>query len=169
MATVFQNPSNGYTEQVSGAAWLWTLLFGFFYLAAKSLWMHVFIQLAVFIFFGAVLGPALLIIGPIVWIGYAIAINSILEAKYRRMGWREISYARTSTIGLGPEAAAAVERRDLDRALAAARPPTPATAAAPAAPSVADEITKLAGLLDKGLITQDEFAAQKMKLLGGAG
>ncbi len=31
--------------------------------------------------------------------------------------------------------------------------------------SVADELTKLADLLDRGLITEEEFAAQKAKLL----
>lgn len=31
--------------------------------------------------------------------------------------------------------------------------------------SVADELTKLAGLLEKGLITKEEFEAQKAKLL----
>lgn len=33
--------------------------------------------------------------------------------------------------------------------------------------SVADELSKLAALLDRGLLTPDEFAAQKAKLLGG--
>jgi len=32
--------------------------------------------------------------------------------------------------------------------------------------SVADEITKLAALLDSGVLTDEEFAAQKAKLLG---
>jgi hypothetical protein len=32
--------------------------------------------------------------------------------------------------------------------------------------SVADELTKLAGLRDSGILTDEEFAAQKAKLLG---
>ena len=32
--------------------------------------------------------------------------------------------------------------------------------------SAADELEKLAGLKDKGLVTEEEFAAQKAKLLG---
>ena len=40
-------------------------------------------------------------------------------------------------------------------------------AAAPAAPvNVADELTKLAALRDQGILTEDEFTAQKTKLLG---
>lgn len=39
-------------------------------------------------------------------------------------------------------------------------------AAAPAGSSSADEITKLAGLRDSGVITAEEFDAQKAKLLG---
>ncbi|MFZ4518739.1 MAG: PH domain-containing protein [Microthrixaceae bacterium] len=41
-------------------------------------------------------------------------------------------------------------------------------AAAPAAPSVADEIAKLAALRDQGHLTQAEFEQQKATLLGGA-
>lgn len=41
----------------------------------------------------------------------------------------------------------------------------PAAAGAPATLSVADELAKLAGLRDKGIITQAEFDAQKAKLL----
>lgn len=39
------------------------------------------------------------------------------------------------------------------------------TGAAPAAPDVADELTKLAGLRDRGVLTEEEFAAAKAKLL----
>jgi hypothetical protein len=38
------------------------------------------------------------------------------------------------------------------------------TAAAPI--SIADELTKLAGLRDSGVLTDEEFAALKAKLLG---
>ena len=47
---------------------------------------------------------------------------------------------------------------------AAAAPP--AAAAAPAAPvDVADQLRKLADLRDQGVLTEDEFQAQKAKLL----
>lgn len=46
--------------------------------------------------------------------------------------------------------------------------PTPSPSSAPAALDgrlVADELAKLAGLRDAGVLTEDEFAAQKAKLL----
>lgn len=50
---------------------------------------------------------------------------------------------------------------------AAAAPAAPAApAAAPSAASVADELKKLAELRDAGVLSDDEFAAQKAKLLG---
>jgi Short C-terminal domain len=39
-------------------------------------------------------------------------------------------------------------------------------ASAPATTSVADELTKLAGLRDAGVLSPDEFEAQKARLLG---
>lgn len=36
-----------------------------------------------------------------------------------------------------------------------------------AVPSVADELAKLAGLRDQGVLSDDEFASQKARLLGG--
>lgn len=39
-------------------------------------------------------------------------------------------------------------------------------AASAAAPDLADQLTKLAVLRDQGILTDDEFAAQKAKLLG---
>jgi hypothetical protein len=47
----------------------------------------------------------------------------------------------------------------------------PSTSAAPSSPvaSVADELGKLAALRDSGVLTNDEFAAQKARLLGSGG
>ena len=39
------------------------------------------------------------------------------------------------------------------------------TAAAPSADESMEELTKLKGLLDSGVLTQDEFDAQKQKIL----
>jgi hypothetical protein len=54
---------------------------------------------------------------------------------------------------------------------APAPPPVPAAPAAPAAPTaggdVADELRKLAELRKEGILTDEEFAAQKARLLGG--
>ena len=54
-------------------------------------------------------------------------------------------------------------------AAAAAPAPQPAAAAAPAAepePSYLDELERLAGLRDSGIITEEEFEAKKKQLLG---
>jgi uncharacterized membrane protein YdbT with pleckstrin-like domain len=45
--------------------------------------------------------------------------------------------------------------------------PAPAPAAAPAAPSVTTELERLAKLYRDGVLTDEEFAAQKAKILGG--
>lgn len=49
-----------------------------------------------------------------------------------------------------------------------AAPPPPPAPAAPAAPQVdvVEEITKYKALLDSGALTQEEFDAQKRKILG---
>jgi hypothetical protein len=54
---------------------------------------------------------------------------------------------------------------------AATTAPVPAPEAAPGAPATADdanieEIRKLAALKDEGLLTEEEFAAKKAKVLG---
>ncbi len=49
---------------------------------------------------------------------------------------------------------------------AAAAPPAPVAAPAAAAPDLMDELSKLADLKAAGVLTDDEFAAAKAKLLG---
>jgi hypothetical protein len=44
--------------------------------------------------------------------------------------------------------------------------PAPTPKENPSNVSVADELTKLAGLHDSGVLTNEEFSAQKAKLLG---
>lgn len=44
--------------------------------------------------------------------------------------------------------------------------PAPAPAAAPAGPSLIDQLKELGELKDQGILTEEEFAAQKAKLLG---
>ncbi len=45
--------------------------------------------------------------------------------------------------------------------------PAPAPAAPAAADSVIDQLKELGELKDQGILTEEEFAAQKAKLLGG--
>jgi hypothetical protein len=49
-------------------------------------------------------------------------------------------------------------------------PPNPAasTSSPPAAPSVTTELERLAELRAKGVLTEEEFQAQKAKILGGS-
>ena len=51
---------------------------------------------------------------------------------------------------------------------AAAPPPPPVAAApvAPPAPDLVEQLTQLADLKDRGVLTDEEFAAQKARLLG---
>jgi hypothetical protein len=55
--------------------------------------------------------------------------------------------------------------RELESEAAAAPPPPPAAAAPPADDTI-EQITKLAGLRDAGVLTDAEFTAAKQKLLG---
>lgn len=146
---VFENPTNGHRETVSGVAWLWSLLFGWFYMLTVGLWGHVFIQIFVYVVVALIGGgPFLIIAVPAVWLIYAVSINSMLANRYLRQGWREMK---------GDEL--------WGRANAAPAEPPPSPAPSGASTSVADELEKLAGLRDKGLLTPDEFDLQKAKLL----
>jgi hypothetical protein len=46
-------------------------------------------------------------------------------------------------------------------------PPPPAAAPAPAGDSTIDQLKELGELKSQGILTEEEFAAQKAKLLGG--
>jgi hypothetical protein len=60
---------------------------------------------------------------------------------------------------------AAIEAEDAEPTAAAPTPP-PAPAASPAQPDYIHELERLANLLDKGIITAEEFEAKKKQLLG---
>jgi membrane protease subunit (stomatin/prohibitin family) len=57
---------------------------------------------------------------------------------------------------------APAEQPEAEQQAAPAADPTPA---APSADESMEELTKLKGLLDSGVLTQDEFDAQKQKIL----
>ena len=71
----FQNPENGFVEEVSNAP-LWVLLFGCFYFAAKGVWTH------------AVAGflAALCTCG-ISWLVYPFFADQVMRTHYLRKGW----------------------------------------------------------------------------------
>jgi len=60
-AAIYENPMTGWREGVPALAWLWLLLFGGFYLAARSVWRPV-------IFMGVVIIITMLIWLPLVFI-----------------------------------------------------------------------------------------------------
>jgi hypothetical protein len=74
-ANRFRNPVNGYEEK-TGLAWLWCLLLGPIYLAAKGIWFHALLWLLLlFPTFG------------ISWFIYPFFANSIVRKNYLRNGW----------------------------------------------------------------------------------
>jgi hypothetical protein len=75
-AIEFQNPSNGYTEQVRFAG-LWTLLFGPLYFAVKGVWTHAIIAF--------VLMPTV-----ISWFIYPFFARQIVIRSYLRAGWKPL-------------------------------------------------------------------------------
>ena len=75
MANRFRNPSNGYEENV-GPAWLWCLLLGPIYFAAKGIWSHVAISLLLLI-------PTI----GLSWLIYPFFANLIVRKHYLRNGW----------------------------------------------------------------------------------
>ncbi|WP_237266727.1 zinc ribbon domain-containing protein [Pseudomonas sp. ADAK22] len=92
MEREFRNPANGNTESVGGMSRLAVIVFGAFYLAYKELWGHFFIWLLLVGGFSFLTGgPGLLIVSPVVSLGYAIGISGILTNSYLRKGWIEVS------------------------------------------------------------------------------
>jgi hypothetical protein len=71
----FRNPANGYEEQYD-QAWLWCLLFGGFYFAAKGIWTHAVVGL----------GLAVMTVG-LSWFVYPFFAEQIVRRHYLRRGW----------------------------------------------------------------------------------
>jgi Short C-terminal domain len=80
--------------------------------------------------------------------------------------------ARTAVVaGTATAVSNRVSRRQSERWAAQEAPPPPQAApapapAAPAAESTIDQLKELGELKSQGIITEEEFAAQKAKLLG---
>lgn len=86
---VFENPSNGYKEEVSNLTMLWTFLFGGLYLAVRGVWTHVLVFVVLVILSLVIFPPALVF----VWVIYALVAPSIIATRYLRRGWREVKPA----------------------------------------------------------------------------
>lgn len=83
----FTNPANGHTEEVDGGTTAGAFFFGILYFAVKGLWRHVFIQIALIVFFFASFGAPGTLFALALWVGYAIGAQSIVSADYLRRGW----------------------------------------------------------------------------------
>jgi hypothetical protein len=76
----FKNPANGYVESVEKDLWIYVLLFGCFYFAAKGVWTH------------AVAGAlAAICTCCISWIIYPFFANDIMIKHYLRKGWIQVN------------------------------------------------------------------------------
>jgi len=104
MAMQFKNPANGYIEDVSNAP-LWSLLFGFFYFAARGVWTH------------AAAGAALAFITcGLSWIIYPFFAKQIMRTHYLRRGWIDVSAVPpTSTASPPPASRDYVAQQQPDR------------------------------------------------------
>ena len=79
------------------------------------------------------------------------------------------AYVAGKHVARGQERESEQEQRleQLEQQQAPPAPVAPAPAAAAPQVDVVAQLTQLKGLLDAGALTQDEFDAQKRKLLGG--
>jgi hypothetical protein len=73
--TRFRNPSNGYEENV-GQPWVWCLLLGPIYFAAKGIWLHA--ATALLLAIGT---------GGFSWFIYPFFANWIVRKHFLRNGW----------------------------------------------------------------------------------
>lgn len=103
MKMQFENPSNGYVEEIDGA-WFYSLLFGAFYFAYKGALM------------AAILGfvAAMFTFG-LSWLLMPIFADDILRKSYLQRGWKEITTAEDAPVKPKPRSA------DHERKLAEAR------------------------------------------------
>lgn len=101
MKMQFENPANGYVEEIDGA-WFYTLLFGCFYLAYKGAWI------------AAVLGfvAAIFTFG-LSWLLMPIFADDILRKSYLQKGWKEVTTAAAAAAPLKPKARSANHERNL--------------------------------------------------------
>ena len=117
MQELYANPVNGHTEAISRWAWLWALLFGPFFFAARGVWPHFVLAWLVWPWgtYGALLAPVWLLglfVGPaglggpglgaslalillaVPAIAYAARTGRILRTHYGRLGWRRVQPRR---------------------------------------------------------------------------
>jgi hypothetical protein len=76
--TRFRNPLNGYEEEI-GTPWIWCLLFGCIYFAARGVWTHAVAAALLAVF---TVGLS--------WLIYPAFARGIIETHYLRKGWQPV-------------------------------------------------------------------------------
>jgi len=89
-AAVYEDPATGWREGVPQLAWLWLLLFGGFYLAARSVWRPAIIMFVIGFGCALLFLPLAFLVMPILWIVAAAQAQSLFRNHYMRLGWDEI-------------------------------------------------------------------------------
>lgn len=154
----FKNTANGYTESVDNWSMLWALLFGWIYFGVRGLWAHIAIQVLIVFGLAAATGGAGALIAVPIWIVYAILTPTIIRQRYLKAGWVEVRNEPEPDYWTAG-------RSNAPKVSSSVVPGGAATPAKATAPSVADELTKLAALRDRGVLTEDEFLQQKKEVL----
>ncbi len=144
---VLHHPANGSAEQTwDGFSWP-AFFFGSLWMLAKGLYGHFLITLLLIVLSGGFAAP-------IIWIVYGFIGNGLHKSSLLKKGYLTGEQWRRRDQASAPTAAPAAI-------------PAPQPVPQPAAPR--DHVTQLkelAELRDRGMLTEEEFAAHKAKLLG---
>jgi len=106
----FENPSNGYSERVTGWTVLWVALTGAFYFMVRGAWRYAALWLLlvplgtialIALVFGSGTATLLLIDGQVLallvllapQVGFALLAPGMLRKHYLRQGWRQVGRA----------------------------------------------------------------------------
>lgn len=77
-ATAFVNSANGHVERID-SVWIWVLLLGCIYFAAKGVWTHAVAGLL-----------AAIVTGGLSWLAYPFFAKRIMRTHYLRKGWQPV-------------------------------------------------------------------------------
>ncbi|MGP7794531.1 hypothetical protein [Sphingomonas sp. CLY1604] len=89
-AAIYEDPATGWREGVPHLAWLWLLLFGGFYLAARMVWRPMIFMAIVILISLLIFGLFALVVMIGFWILASTQAQRIFREHYLRKGWYEI-------------------------------------------------------------------------------
>jgi len=91
MRYTFEQPSNGHRESMSdGGSFLGALLLGPLWFLATGLWAHAVIY-TLLALLAITTGPLAIFFLPLLWTTYAAFAPRLLEKRYRRTGWHQVT------------------------------------------------------------------------------